>query len=109
MKLDLLDYKELKSYPSGSGIEYYDNKIYLVGDDAANILVTNTRWKNEEYINLFESEEKRIPKKLKADLEATTVLHLDNKVFLLIMGSGSAEPRNKCILIEMKTRKKNRD
>ncbi len=65
MKLDLIDYKELKSFPSGSGIEYFDDKVYLVGDDAARILVMNKRWKEKYDIALFESTEKRIPKKLK--------------------------------------------
>ncbi|MEP7317381.1 MAG: hypothetical protein ABI921_01525 [Panacibacter sp.] len=106
MKLNLLDYKQLTSYPSGSGIEFYDGKIYLVGDDATSIFVTNSRWKSEEEINLFESIEKRIPKKLKADLEATAILHLDNNVYLLIMGSGSKDMRNKAILLDTETRKK---
>ena len=103
MKLNLLDYKELKSYPSGSGIEFYDDKIYLVGDDATGILITDTRWKNKEEIPLFDDKEKRIPKKTKADLEATAILHLDKMVYLIIMGSGSKEPRNKVILLNIET------
>ncbi len=106
MKFNLLDYKELKSYPSGSGIEFYDGKIYLAGDDAAGILVTNSRWKNAEEIKLFESEERRIPKKLKADLEATAILYLDNRVYLLVMGSGSKDLRNKGILLDIETGEK---
>ncbi|QEC69871.1 hypothetical protein FRZ67_22175 [Panacibacter ginsenosidivorans] len=106
MKLNLLDYKELRSYPSGSGIEFHDDKIYIVGDDATSVLVTNTRWKKLEEINLFESAEKRISKKLKADLEATAILHLDGRVYLLVMGSGSKDNRAKAILIDTETNKK---
>ena len=102
MKLDLLDHKELKSFPSGSGIEFYDNKIYLVGDDAARILVMNKRWKEKYDIALFESSEKRIPKKLKADLEATAILQLDKKNYLLVLGSGSKQNRSKAILVDLK-------
>ena len=105
MQLDLIDYKELKTFPSGSGIEFFDDKLYIVGDDAANILVTNKRWKAKSEIKLFNSKEKRIPKNVKADLEATTVLQLDNNNYLLVMGSGSAEPRNKGILVDVKTEK----
>lgn len=103
MKLNLLDYKELKSFPSGSGIEFYDGRIYLVGDDATGILVTNRSWKKLEEIRLFESDEERIPKKLKADLEATAILHLDHMVYLLILGSGSKDLRNKAILLNVET------
>jgi hypothetical protein len=103
MKLNLLDYKTLKSFPSGSGIEYYDGKIYIVGDDAKSLLITNKRWKKKDQVDLFESDEERIPKKLKADLEATAILHLEKQVCLLIMGSGSKALRNKCILLDTET------
>src|SRR5258705_7865540 len=98
MQLDLIDYKELDTFPSGSGIDFFDEKIYIVGDDAASVLVTNKRWKTRHEIKLFDSDQKRIPKKLKADLEATTMLQLDNENYLLVMGCGSKEPRNKGIL-----------
>jgi len=103
MKLNLLDYKELKSYPSGSGIEFYDDKIYLVGDDAKDILVMSRKWKDEQLINIFDSTQERIPKKIKADLEATAIVHLDTMVYLLIMGSGSTDQRNKGIMLNVET------
>ncbi len=105
MQLDLIDYKELDTFPSGSGIDFFDDKIYIVGDDAASVLVTNKRWKTLHEIKLFDSNQKRIPKKLKADLEATTMLQLDNENYLLVMGSGSKEPRNRGILMDVKTEK----
>jgi len=105
MQLDLIDYKELDTFPSGSGIDFFDDKIYIVGDDAASVLVTNKRWKTLQEIKLFESNQKRIPKKQKADLEATTMLQLDNENYLLVMGSGSKEPRNRGILMDVKTEK----
>ena len=81
MQLDILDYKALETFPSGSGIEYYNGHIYLVGDDAKSILVTNKRWRKAKEISLFESKEKRIPKKLKADFEATAILNFDRTYF----------------------------
>ncbi|MBS1577024.1 MAG: hypothetical protein JST09_17130 [Bacteroidetes bacterium] len=105
MKIDLIDHKELKDFPSGSGIEYFDGRIYIVGDDAANILVTNKRWAPRHSIKLFESAGKRISKKQKADLEATTLLQIDGMNYLLVMGSGSAEPRNTAIILDIKTEK----
>ena len=105
MKLQLLDHKELKDFPSGSGIEFVDNNIYIVGDDAAEVLVTNKRWKPRQTIKLFDSSQKRVAKKHKADLEAATALQLDNENFLLVMGSGTAEPRKKGILMNLKNEK----
>ena len=32
MKLALQDFIELENYPSGSGIEFFDDNIYIVGD-----------------------------------------------------------------------------
>ena len=103
MKLNLLDHKELKSFPSGSGIEFFDGKIYIVGDDATDILVTNRRWKMQNEIRLLDSEEKRISEKPRADLEAATILELDKKNLLLVMYSGSKELRKKGVLVDLKT------
>lgn len=102
MKLTLTDFKELSTFPSGSGIEYYDEKVFLVGDDAKEVLVMNKRWKELQRIPLFESTEARIPKKIKSDLEATTVIVVNGIPRLLILGSGSREEhRNKAILLDL--------
>jgi hypothetical protein len=102
MKLTLTDFKELSTFPSGSGIEYYDEKVFLIGDDAKEVLVMNKRWKELQRIPLFESTEERIPKKVKADLEATTVIVVNSIPRLLILGSGSREEhRNKAILLDL--------
>ena len=102
MKLELLDFKELNDYPSASGIEFYDDKIYLVGDNAKDMLVLNKKWKKPEYINLFEAPAGPIPKNIKADLEAMTLLWIDKKPFMLLVGSGSNNNRNKAVLVNLK-------
>jgi hypothetical protein len=101
MKLELLDFKELDKFPSGSGLEFYDNQLYIVGDDAKTILVTNKKWKKRDSIVLFEHEEARIPKKQKADLEATTLIDWNNEPHLLIIGSGSKEKRNSALTLSL--------
>ena len=101
MKLKFQDFKELKSFPSGSGIEYYGEKVYLVGDDAKDILVMDKRWKKLDTIPLFENAENRIPKKTKADLEATTIIELNSIPRMLVLGSGSKDLRNKAVLINL--------
>jgi hypothetical protein len=102
MKLTLTDFKELKNFPSGSAIEFHDNKVFLAGDDAKEVLVMDKSWKELERIPLFESDTDRIPKAIKSDLEATTVVIVNSIPRMLILGSGSKEElRNKAILLDL--------
>jgi hypothetical protein len=102
MKIKLLDFKENTEYPSGSGIEYFDGQVYLAGDDAADILIMDKKWRELGRIKVFENFDDRIPKDVKSDLEATTVLFLNDVPHLLIVGSGSREQhRNKAILVNL--------
>ena len=104
MDIKLLDYKELKTFPSGSGIEFFDDKVYLVGDDATNIIVKSKKWKMEKKIHLFDSPAERIPKLIKSDLEATTIVYSGKTPKLLMLGSGSRqEYRNKAVLLDLNT------
>jgi hypothetical protein len=101
MKLKIIDTGVLSNFPSGSGLEIYKNRIYIVGDDAASVLIANKRWKEKDHIALFETTTKRISKKEKADLEATTLLTDVKNAHLLILGSGSTERRNQLLLINL--------
>jgi hypothetical protein len=104
MEIKLLDHKELKTFPSGSGIEFFDDKVYLVGDDATNIIVKSKKWKMEKKIHLFDSPSERIPKLIKSDLEATTIVFEGKTPKLLMLGSGSRLAyRNKAILLDLNT------
>ena len=106
MKLELLDFIELENYPSGSGIEFYDDKIYIVGDNSRDLLVMNKKWTKPTFINLFDTPDKKIPKSAKSDLEAMTLLSVDKKPHLLIIGSGSTDKRNKALLLNLKNNAK---
>lgn len=103
MKLKLLDDTTLTNFPSGSGIEFFDDRLYLAGDDAKELLIMNKRWKEKERISLFKAEGDRIPKKQKADLEATALVFVENIPHLLVMGSGSLDPRKTAVLINLPT------
>jgi hypothetical protein len=101
MKIKLQEFKELADFPSGSGIEYFNEKLYLIGDDAKDILVLDKNWKKETSIPLFDSAELRIPKKIKADLEASTIIEINKIPRLLLLGSGSTLNRNRAILVNL--------
>jgi hypothetical protein len=94
----LEEVKKLETYPSASGIEYFNDQFYIIGDDACNLLVLDSNFSPIDSINLYSFTEKRIPKTVKADLEAITITN-DKKI--LVVGSGSLSPyRNIAWLID---------
>ena len=104
MKIKLLDFKENTEYPSGSGIEYYDGQVYLAGDDAADILIMDKKWRELDRIKIFQNFDDRMPKNVKSDLEATTVVFVNEVPHLLVLGSGSREQhRNKAVLVNLQS------
>jgi hypothetical protein len=99
--------KTLNDYPSGSGIAYVNDRIYLIGDDAAYLLITDTDFNITDTVKLFDSAEKRIPKDLKPDLEAATIISTNSFPEILLVGSGSLVPyRNSAWLINTHNKQK---
>jgi hypothetical protein len=91
MKIILNKILQLPDFPSASALEWQDGKLYVIGDDATHILVLDGDYNLVEKINLFPSVEKRIPKKIKPDLEAATIVSIDGEANLLLVGSGSKD------------------
>jgi hypothetical protein len=100
----LKEIKKLDQYPSASGIEYFNNQFYIIGDDANDLLILDSNLNQIDTINLYSFSEKRIPKKIKADLEGITITKNNQ---LLLVGSGSLSPyRNTAWLIDPVTLQK---
>ncbi|HET9277902.1 MAG TPA: hypothetical protein VFN95_06935 [Flavitalea sp.] len=98
--------RELKEYSSGSGMAFFNNRIYLIGDDMGYLLVTDTSFRMIDSIRLYH-ETGRIPKNIKPDLEAASIIRAKKAPFLLLLGSGSVFPyRSKGWLLDIKTREK---
>jgi hypothetical protein len=91
----------LKDFPSGSSINFYDGKLYLVGDDATNLLILDNEYKQIDSIRLFNHPEKRIPKAEKTDFESSTIIVLNKIPHLFIIGSASTEKRKKTLLLPL--------
>lgn len=97
---------EFKTYASGSGMVYYNKKIFLIGDDMPYILVTDTTTRERDRILLIEGQG-RIPKDKKQDLEAAGLLRMKKKPFMLLLGSGSVAPaRSKGWLVNLESSEK---
>jgi len=103
MKVELLDLKELDNYPSGSGIEFYDDKVFVVGETGGDLLVMNKKWKKQERIPLSAPGQPGNAAS-PADLEAMTLVTIDKKAHLLIIGSGATPARSKVVLLNLKTK-----
>ena len=101
LKLELLDSLLLPDFPSGSSINFYDGKLYLIGDDANQVLILDRNYNAIDSIPLFNFPEKRIPKTEKTDFETSTLITLKGKNYLLVKGSASKKKRAKLTLISL--------
>jgi len=68
-KTVLEEVKLIPSYPSASGIEKLNNKYYIIGDDAKNLLILDSNLKAFDSISLFPFSEQRIINSFYWDLD----------------------------------------
>lgn len=92
-ELSLITRTELINFPSASSIEFYNDVLYVIGDDVRNIAMLDTNYKLLNTFTLFPGDSLRIPKKEKADLEASTIIQHNGKDALLVTGSASTPAR----------------
>lgn len=85
----LKEAKLISSYPSASGIEFVNDNLYVIGDDANSLLILDKDLIPIDSVRLYSFTEKRIPKSVKPDLESIAITK-DKK--LMLFGSGSLVP-----------------
>jgi hypothetical protein len=86
----LLELKTL-DYPSSSGIAYYNNQFYIIGDDATSLLILDSTFNTIDSVLLYSYPEKQIPKSKKHDLESIAISPNGE---IWVIGSGSSNLRN---------------
>nr|WP_295866352.1 hypothetical protein [uncultured Chitinophaga sp.] len=91
----------LSHYPSGSAINYYDGHLYIIGDDANQLLVMDSNYHEVNTVTLFQYEEKRIPKAKKSDLETAVIVHTGKQKRLLALGSAATKERETGVLLPL--------
>ena len=79
----------LPDFPSASALEWYNNRLYVVGDDATHLLVLDGDYQRIDSFTMFAGTDKRIAKKSKPDLEAATIIDVAGTPNLLLVGSAS--------------------
>jgi hypothetical protein len=97
--IQLLNFLLLTDFPSGSAINLHNEKLYLVGDDATQVLVVDKEYRKVDSIRLADYTGKRIPKTEKADFESAAFIDINGDATLLVLGSAATEERKKMVVI----------
>jgi hypothetical protein len=107
LKVEVIKKQDLKDIPSASGVEMVNGLIYIIGDDSPFLYCLDHALTIIQQIALFKTEDfttGRIPKSLKPDLECMTSLVIHDNHYLLIIGSGANEKREKGFLVKLPTK-----
>jgi hypothetical protein len=98
-QVELLRSTALHHFPSSSSLEFKDNRLYVIGDDATSMLVLDKDHKAVDSIQIFNSRQRRVPKNDKADLESTIMVSEGGKDYLVAFSSLSKPKRNLLVWI----------
>lgn len=97
----------MSEIPSASGVEFYNSSFYIVGDNSAWLYVLSDTLQLQKKVQIFHSDSDRseaLPKKVKPDFEATTIVSDRGQDLLLIFGSGSKKRhRNNLVEVNLKS------
>lgn len=99
-----LDKRFYESIPSGSGLEFYNDVYYLMGDDSPYLYELDGNFKLVQQYALFDTAafgSGRIPKSLKPDLECMARFTYGRDEYLLLLGSGASAERNRGFLVNL--------
>ena len=101
MKLKLLDYKEIPDLPIGSNLEFYNETLYLVDDDASDMVALNKKWQTQATHKLLRYDDPKILPGNKSDFEATTIVVVNSIPRLLVLGFDIKDNHHKAILVNL--------
>lgn len=100
-EITLLHTLLLPDFPSASAVEYFDGRLYLIGDDATCILVLDKDYQFIESIPIADAPGKRIAKAEKPDFEASALITWKGQTYLLASGSLATEKRCQLLLVPL--------
>ena len=102
--IKLLRQTYLPHYPSASTLEYHKNLLYVIGDDAPQMLVLDNNHQAKDSMVLFASKTKRLSKRSKADLESTILVSENGRDYLVAFPSFSTPRRDQILVIDVASR-----
>src|SRR5687767_3338173 len=94
-EVKLLTIKTLEDFPSASAIEFYKDRIYLFGDDAAVLLITDKEYQRIDTVRFIADTTYRISKSTKPDTESAAIVMQEDEAELYALGSFSTRERGK--------------
>src|SRR5689334_23161526 len=100
MELKLLDYREVPELPVGSNVEFFNDTLYLVDDDASDLIALK-KWQIEAKHRLLGYDDPKILPGSKSDFEATTIVVVNSIPRLLVMGFDIKDQHHKAILVNL--------
>ena len=80
-------------FPSASAIEYYQNKLYIFGDNATHLLILSPDYRLLDSVKYWKENVYSIEKNDKPDIESAMIVERDNKAVLIGVGSMSDKKR----------------
>ncbi|HVG12795.1 MAG TPA: hypothetical protein VM843_07295, partial [Flavisolibacter sp.] len=92
-KINFLSTRLFEDFPSASAIEYTDGKLFVIGDDAAHLLVLDTNYRVLQKIVYLPDSAYRASKDTKPDTESAVLLTHGEQTFLYAFGSLSTPTR----------------
>lgn len=101
MKLKLLDYREIPDLPVGSNVEFFNETLYLVDDDASDMVALNKKWQIQASHQLLRLDDPRILPGSRSDFEATTIVEVNSIPRLMVMGFDAKDKHHKAILVNL--------
>ncbi len=104
MKATIVNKVFFEDIPSASGLEIVGGNFYINGDDSPFLYQLDSKYKLVKRLELFDTtsfSSGRIPKSVKPDLESMTLLKFKGMDYLIALGSGSSEARNKAYVITL--------
>jgi len=105
-EIKLLKTAHFPNYPSASAVAFYNNRLYVVGDDARTMLITDAYHKITDSIILFPGKSKQINKDEKADIESSFLFSKSNKTYLVALSSFSTKKRDKYMFFDLARKNK---
>lgn len=106
MQINIKEKMLLSQIPSASGVEYLNEKFWIIGDDSPWLFELDKKLNLQNRYAIFSQNKllnNILPKKDKPDFEAITSIVWDGDSALFIFGSGSKSPeRDKGVLVKIK-------
>lgn len=78
------------NFPSASALAFYNNRLYIFGDDAPGVLILDSLYRILDSISYFNWPFVRIPKEIKPDIESVVLTDTE----LQALGSMTTDRRN---------------